>query len=270
MATNVTRALVQGGRFDPTKPKSSVILMTATLRPPTDAVRRADHDLRLQDYLSALAFYLDRPFETADRILFVDNSGAGVDAVAEAVRDRVHDKLVEVVSFAGNDHPVALGKAYGEFKLIDQGLALSSIVGNDDWLWKVTGRLKLLNLDTLHRRVGGKGYDLVCDLHRFPLVGSGRLRGNRYMDLRAFGVRRTAYDAAYRGTWQHVPVFDAFAMFDITRAAGRHLRVLPRFPIEPMLQGISGRHLRDYSSPAQRWKSAVRGMLRRVAPMVWI
>lgn len=270
MSASPTQTVIQGRNFDPSRPKGAVILMTATLRPPAAAVRRADHEARLRDYLSALAFYLDRPAETADRILFVDNSCGGVEPIVELAREKPHDKLVEIVSFEGNDHPVSRGKAYGEFKLIDHGLAASSLLTDDDWIWKVTGRLKHLNLDELARRVSGKGYDIVCDLHNFPIVGSGRLRGNRYMDLRTFGTRRAAYDAVYRGAWQSAAVFDAFTMFSITRAAEGRARILPRFPVEPMLEGISGRHLRDYSSPALRWKAAVRGSLRRVAPAVWI
>lgn len=270
MSIDPTRALVQGSDYDPARPKGAVILMTATLRPPASAVRRADHEARLQDYLSALGFYLDRPASTADRILFVDNSNAGVEPIVEAARGRPHDKLVEVISFEGNDHDVSRGKAYGEFRLMDHGIAVSSMLADDDWIWKVTGRLKFLNIDELQRRVSGRDYDIVCDLHHFPFVGSGRLRGNRYMDLRTFGIRRAAYDAAYRSAWQHSPAFDTFTMFDVTRAAGARMRVLPRFPVEPMLEGISGRHLREYNSPALRWKAALRGTLRRVVPGLWI
>jgi hypothetical protein len=266
----IEQAIVAGERFDPARPKRDVLFLTATLKPPAAAVARSDHRERLNDYLGALEFYLHEPDAPYDRILFVDNSMGGIESIATTARRTPHDKLVEVISFAGNDHPVSRGKAYGEFKLIDHGLALSSIVHGSDMIWKATGRLRLLNIRQLQRALPGRPLDLVCDLHNVPLVGSDRLHRNRYMDLRVFAVRRDAYDVAYRGAWKRIDGFDAFAMYDLSMRARRHLRVLPRFPREPRLQGISGRHLRDYDAWPGRVKSAVRGGLRRTMPFLWL
>ena len=114
------------------------LLMTATLVPPPSAVSRAD-------YLDALAFYLSLPTATLDRVLFVDNSDADVGPVLDAAQRLAGDKTVEVLSFQGNDHPPQCGKAYGEFRLMDYGLAHSALFAPDDVVWKVTGRLKDLN-----------------------------------------------------------------------------------------------------------------------------
>jgi hypothetical protein len=266
----VEHVIVSGPRFDPARPRRDVLLLTATLQPPATAVARSDHRERLNDYLGALEFYLREPNAPYDRILFVDNSKGGVGPIEAAARRIPHDKQVEIISFAGNDHPVSRGKAYGEFKLIDRGLTLSSTVHGSDMIWKATGRLRVLNLRQLHRALPNRPLDLVCDLHNVPLIGSDRLYRNRYMDLRVFAVRRDAYDTAYRGAWRLIDNFDAFAMYDLSMRARRHLRVLPRFPREPRLQGISGRHLRDYNAWPGRMKSAVRATVRRSVPFLWL
>ena len=121
------------------------LLMTAALVPPLSAVSRADPAARLADYLDALAFYLSLPTATLDRVLFVDNSDADIGPVLDAARRLAGDKTVEVLSFQGNDHPPQCGKAYGEFRLMDYGLAHSALFAPDDVVWKVTGRLKGLN-----------------------------------------------------------------------------------------------------------------------------
>jgi len=267
---DVEHAIIAGDGFDPVAPKRDVLLLTATLKPPAAAVARSDHQERLHDYIAALHFYLGDRATVYDRILFVDNSRGGIGPIEDAVRRTPHDKLVEIISFAGNDHPVSLGKAYGEFRLIDRGLALSAIVGSSDWIWKITGRLRLLNIRKLRGALPGGPLDLVCDLHNFPLIGSNRLHRNRYMDLRVFAARRDAYDAAYRGAWQRIAGFDSFAMYELSMQARRHLRVLPRFPREPRIQGVSGRHLRDYDAWQGRLKSGVRDTLRRAAPSLWL
>jgi hypothetical protein len=51
-------------------------------------------------------------------------------------------------------------------------------------LWKVTGRLRVLNLEKLIATAPER-YDFYCDLRSVPLIGE-RLGGNHWMELRTF------------------------------------------------------------------------------------
>ena len=161
------------------------VFLTATIAPPHTAVARNDPKVRLQDYLKALEFYLSLPTAIIDRILFVDNSGSDITPIEEFVRKRVTGKVVELISFEGNDHAASYGKAYGEFKLLDFGLNHTSLLSETDYFWKVTGRLRVLNFADMVAVVTPH-YDVLCDLHNFPFVGTGKFLGNRWMDLRVF------------------------------------------------------------------------------------
>ena len=44
----------------------------------------------------------------------------------------------------------------------------------------------------------------------------------------------------------------------------------PLAALQAQLQGISGRHQRDYRSPSQRAKDALRGIARRITPWLWL
>jgi hypothetical protein len=272
MAATSQRVRVRGVHCpDDGLKRGAGLIMTATLVPPVSAVARSDPAERLRDYLDALAFYLTLPAKTIDRILLVDNSAADIGPIVELARKSAHDKHVEVISFAGNDHSPARGKAWGEFKLMDYGLANTTLFGPEDIVWKTTGRLKFLNLPETARMLAGGDYDLVCDLHNVPWVGSGAWRDNRYMDLRVFTFRLKVYDAVFRNTWQErLDGYDAKFMYGLALAARENYRVIPRFPLQPRLQGVSGRHLRDYGAGSQRMKDDVRGVLRRVAPWFWV
>ena len=249
---------------------ASGLLMTATLTPPASAVARSNPTERLRDYLGALEFNLSLPSRIVDRILFADNSGSDLAPLVALARATPHDKVVQLLSFEGNDHSPSLGKAYGEFKLMDHALATTRLFTDEDRIWKVTGRLRLVNLAEISDAVP-KPYDLLCDLHNLPFVGSGRLLGNRYVDLRAFAFRRRAYDVLFRSTWSaHAGEFDAGWLFDRIVHVPPTLRVIPRFPRQPWLEGISGRHGRSYSSGSQYVKDRVRGIIRRLAPSVWL
>ena len=247
------------------------LLMSATLVPPVQAVARANPDDRLGDYLDALRFYLSLPDAVIDRILFVDNSHGDLTPLADLARNSPHQKSVELIGFQGNDHPYQLGKAYGEFRLMDFGLAHSTLFTADDLIWKTSGRLKFLNLPAMSKRCRDLRFDVLCDLHNVPGVGSGRWRDCQAMDLRVFAFRRQAYDALLRDIWcTYTGGLDQGVMYDLMRRNATRLRIVPRFPLQPRLQGISGRHQRDYQSSSQRAKDGVRGAMRRVCPWLWL
>lgn len=263
---------IQGSKRDLSAPnKGAGLIMSATLVPPIAAVARADPTDRLNDYLDALRYYLDLPNTVIDRILFVDNSDSDLTPLADLVSQFPHDKDVELISFEGNDHPYQRGKAYGEFKLMDYGLAKTTLFGPDDIVWKITGRLKFLNLSEMTRYCQNLTFDLICDLHNVPWVGSGKWRNYHNMDLRVFAFRMHAYDLILRDQWRaHESGFDAEFMYYLMRKEYQNLCILPRFPLQVQLQGISGRHQRDYQSGSQRLKNAVRSVARRITPWLWL
>ena len=267
-----TMIFIQGDQRSISEPeKGSGLLMTATLAPPAAAVARSNPEDRLQDYIEAFRFYLALPDSVINRIVFVDNSNSDLAPLAELVRKIPHSKAVELISFEGNDHPYQRGKAYGEFKLMDFGLANTTLFQPEDIIWKTTGRLKFLNLPKMNSYCRNLDFDVLCDLHNVPWVGSGRWRGYHNMDLRVFAFRVRAYDEMLRDVWSsHETDFDAEFMYHWLRQAHQGFRVVPRFPLQPQLQGISGRHQRDYSSPSQRAKDALRGAARRITPWLWL
>ena len=245
------------------------VFLTATLTPPPSAVSRNDPNVRLQDYIASLEYYLSLPPSIVDRVLFVDNSGSDISTIENFVRSRIDDKTVELISFDGNNHPVSYGKAYGEFKLMDFGLNHTSLLGEDDYFWKVTGRLRVLNFSEV--TTTESDYDLWCDLYNFPLIGTGRVFGNRWMDLRLFSCTKRSYGKLFAHKYEELgPLINQNTLYDVVIKARDHMRILPRFARQPVISGISGRHSRDYDSGFQGVKTIVRSKIRTLAPCLWI
>ena len=263
---------IHGRKFNPCSPsKGSGLIMSATLEPPAAAVARADPADRLSDYLEALRYYLLLPNTTIDRILFVDNSNSNLLPLIELSKEIQHDKSVEFISFNGNDHPHQFGKAYGEFKLLDYGLENTTLFSPDDIIWKTTGRLKFLNLTEMINTTKQLNFDILCDLHNIPWVGSGKFQNHRNMDLRIFAFRPRAYNELFRNLWRtHSVGLDAEFMYYKILQPNNNIHVVPRFPLQAQLQGISGRHLRDYGSKLQRTKDTVRSAARKIMPWLWL
>ena len=270
--TSTEQHHVVRGPNAPSQPgaRSAAMLMTATLRPPASAVVRSDPQDRMNDYLGALRFYLDQPDDVIDRIVFVENTASDMQQLIDLVRTHPNGKTVEFIGFWGNDHDPKLGKAFGEFKLMDHGLARSKLLSSDDIVWKTTGRLKFLNLAEMAGKLRGRNFDFLCDLHNVPGVGSRDPRERKHMDLRVFACRLGAYNDVIRGLWQRLHPFDAADMFKAMVDARRVRPVIPRFPLQPQLQGISGRHGHDYQTPQQRFKDGIRSLCRRVIPWLWL
>ena len=263
---------VRGRLHNTAAPPTGVgLIMSATLSPPPAAVARADPADRLNDYLDALRYYLALPNTAIDRILFVDNTHGDLSPLVQLAQEFAHGKEVEFIGFDGNDHPYQRGKAYGEFKLMDFGLANTTLFGPQDIVWKTTGRLKFLNLPQMNQSSKKFDFDILCDLHNVPWVGSGNWHTRHNMDLRVFAFRREAYDMLLRDQWRaHESGFDAAFMYHLVLQQHPNVHVVPRFPLQAQLQGISGRHQRDYRSGAQVLKDTVRGVARRVTPWLWL
>ena len=250
--------------------KVPALVMTATITPPADAVERADPAVRLGDYKSALVYYLQLPNSVIDRIVFIENSDSDLSSIVEMTETIEHDKDVEFISFQGNDHSPELGKAYGEFRLLDFGLDNSSLLGEDDIFWKTTGRVRVLNLDVLINSAP-TDYDLLCDLRTILFSGSFRFSNNPWMDLRVYSCSLRGYRELFYGRYNKSKSrFDSRYLYHVVKASPQHLKIIPRFSRQPQLDGFSGRRNAHYNQGAQRLRHIVRDSVRRVLPQLWI
>lgn len=250
-----------------------LVLMTATITPPAGvpALQRTDPVQRLEDYRRALAFYLGLPSTTVDRIVFADNSAGDMSVLEQLVRERGAGKDVELVSFDGLDYPVEHGRGVGEVRLMQSALSRSRLLralGEDGVFWKVTGRLRIRNLQRLVA-TAPQGAELYADFRRIP---------RHWVDTRVFACTPRAFRRLF---WSRVGDMrqDVLAQAgfsapeqwlygELLPERGDGLLV-PRLRVEPLIEGYSG-FGDDYARPSRRLWSAVRGTSRRILPGLWI
>ncbi|MBZ4218579.1 MAG: hypothetical protein LAC69_00095 [Chlorobium sp.] len=250
------------------------LLMTATLTPPsgTPELARNDAKLRLLDYCEALRFYLTLPDDILEKIIFIDNSDSDLSAL-EAVGSEVpHKKKVELIKFQGNDHPPEFGKGYGEFKLIDYGITHSTLLSPEDLVWKVTGRLRVLNLSQLID-TAPLDYNLYCDLRHVPMLGD-QFGANEWMDLRVFSWSNIGYEHYIRDRFELLKTeligSPERYFFKLLKAAKKSAGIVPRFRIQPNIAGFGGRLNVNYQNNSYRYKNGLRRVGRLVAPWIWL
>ena len=239
--------------------RQPVLLLTATITPPSDAPRiaRTDPAQRLQDYRRALEFYRQRCGSTFSRIVFADNSGSDLSVLQQDSRDHPVEFLSTV-----QDHPAEYGRAYGEMRLIEYALQHSSSIGADDTVWKCTGRYRLLNVDRLVARRPDVDLYVHCRNRPYPLCEMFSLAFNRrgsdavFEAAKAERVRQT--DAPYSSE------VGFRKLIDEAPVSKRQ-----RFTDTPVIDGI-----RAYDNTAFNTGVSLKLLVRRVAnvvaPWYWI
>jgi hypothetical protein len=162
-----------------------------------------------------------------------------------------------------------MGKGYGEFRMFDEGLANSELIKQSDYVWKVTGRLRILNIAALIR-TSPQDYEVYCDLRNVPLIGES-LGGNRWMELRTFSFRRDAYDLYFRNEFAKNFVLEK-SFFETMHEQVRHgnRNIVPRFHIQPIIDGYSGYSNSNYRSSSYKAKERLRILTRKIVPGLWL
>lgn len=247
----------------------NIILLTATIRPPSDVknLQRTDVAIRLNDYIDALAFYLSK-LNTGliDNIVFCDNSNYDLTALRDAAGDLVSQGKVEFIGFNGLDYPSTFGRGYGEFKLVDYAMQYSCVMqaaAEQASIWKITGRYKLANLQTIIT-TKNPHTDFYCNCKNYPTP---------WVDMYVLCWNKKSYKELISGIYidlAETPEFPSAEIkfrkiLDEKRLA---CSIGKRFRVTPVLDGHRGVDNARYAS--MRAKYLLRVVARRMTPWLWI
>ena len=174
------------------------ILMTASVS--TRGMKGAcfSDEERENMYVEALAYYAATilPKHSEQRIVFAENSGWNLKALAAKLKERYNDydaSKIEFVSLAPEHFDISRGKGFNEMLLISEAAEKSEFINKSGGFFKVTGRYPVYNLDYFvskaSRRICQKGYDMYCDIKDHKLYDRLRLGWNGHsFECRLFGI----------------------------------------------------------------------------------
>jgi hypothetical protein len=253
-----------------------LLTMTATIVPaPNAQVKRASPRVRLEDYKRALRFWLRYPHAAAERILFLENSGADLSelrAIAEDENPLARE--VEFLSLPVREIPPGGNYGYTEMQMLDEGLTLSKLRRATTHMIKTTGRLtfpalgKALDRMEKTARESSSALELMIDCRRlgFPRRGSDAR-------VQLFVCTHDFYDRVLRHANREMNPSGARLLEQLI-----FRKVIPflgqpgcylRFPsnIDPV--GYFGCKDRRYDSARTAIARRIRAILRVVAPGYW-
>lgn len=145
----------------------------------------SDKEERRRQYLDAIRFYLSA---AGVPVLFVENSGNDISSYFE--RDIAAGRL-EVVTFSGNDYDKTKGKGYGEMLIVEEAIRTSVLFGDADFVFKVSGRYKVLNVRSFidYLLSQGDSIDMMINLQPSLAMADSRFFGASAAFYRDFLVR---------------------------------------------------------------------------------
>jgi len=250
------------------------ILMTACIAPeagigdkPGNRVQRADPALRLKDYAEALDFWLAHPDPRIDAIVFADNSLYDLSELEARVRASGSTRKVEFLSLPICHWPEDVHYGYCELQIIDQAVAQSALLADARAFIKATGRLRFSGLSRLLDRLND---DLLfaIDSRRKPFGGRGSTTTQLMLFNKAFYCAHLTGANAKLKPWvvSHIEdlIYQELAPFEGRKGA------MLRWPVNVDCIGVSATNNTSYTDRRTRMRQTIRGMLRVIAPGLWI
>ncbi|MCR5395244.1 MAG: hypothetical protein K6E86_07615 [Bacteroidales bacterium] len=138
------------------------LLLTATVNPRGMQGANFTNEQRTAMYVEALRFYVERVSliwsgvkDKGPMVVFAENSGS-----ISVVRQNVDSPYIEWVDVSGPEYDQSRGKGYNETILIRKAIMQSAVIREAGWFFKVTGRLRVLNVESLINEVLQAGPDV--------------------------------------------------------------------------------------------------------------
>jgi hypothetical protein len=231
---------------------------------------------RQEDYCRALQYYVQN-HSRIRKIIFIENSGWPLEQIQRAIAHNPYHKQVEFISLNCNNFPRTLGKGYGECLLIEKGLEKSELINSVSYFAKLTGRIYLRNLTEILESVRNP-YACLCDFNEHGWLFK-KLLGDRqvgpHVDTRFLVFHKDFFEQYIKILhWQHRQgCQDCFYIetkfYKAIKSAAVKEKVIYRFPIEPIFDGIAGHFQgKNYSSREEMIKFYIRSLTRKFLPVL--
>ena len=231
-----------------------ILIITATISPgDQDYLKIKSIDDRILQYKTCLIHFIN--CDAFDKIVFCDNSNYLTDNdVFEEERNLAVSKNVslELLSFKGNSENVKeQGKGYGEGEIMEYIFSGSSLIKEEPYFFKVTGRLKVDNVKKIVRNVKDNN---VC------LINIPNHTRHDIYDTRFYGMPSEMYREyflkAYEQTDDKNKKYLETVFKEVIDTNYLKHRNLPRYP---RITGISGTFGSMYEYT--EWKCRIKDLL---------
>ncbi len=242
--------------------------MTGTFQPSANSIRlsRVNVAERIEDYKKGFRFHLGLVRRGVfDRLLFVENSGYGMQDFEPLVNSYALQDKVQLLSYKEEENDTPTTRFFGECRLLKYALDKGDWWRNAEpaFVWKVTGRYIVRNIEKIIKGVPGTATLVLHCRNRpmeyvdFGLAGFREDIGRRFLSLALARPEVSTSDER---------------LIRIMMKEGRFgdIELAPRFPEIPDFSGIRGSDNARYDGVNYRLKFVCRRLANRIFPRLWI
>lgn len=193
---------------------------------------------RLKEYYNTIRWAITET--NFDKIVFCENSNYKIDTDEFVKLASNANKKFEYLTFAGDTYQSnKKGKGYGEGEIVKFAIAKSKLLADEKKFFKITGRLKVLNIDSLVQNTN-RNYFMIR-------------RNLKQVDTRIYCIDKEIFLKILVNTYVHVDDNNGRYLEHVYYDALKTNKVRFRtFYHRPLFSGVSGTTGKKYDDKAKR------------------
>lgn len=222
-----------------------VLLITASILPQEKRfLKLKDPKRRLCQYLNSLRFYIIQT--NMSHIVMCDNSAYEFPSDKMLALAKRYGKELEILQFSGSERKISSrGKGYGEGEIIEYALTHSRLLKEADFFIKVTGRLKVRNIDQIAAHMDMDKIYINREIRDFRASQKQGLQMNTVIYGMPKSVYMSEFADAYKEVWDIHKVYLEHVFYNRSVENGLNVCNLPFFPVIAGISGTGGNHYQD-------------------------
>ena len=231
-----------------------LLIITGTICPKKqNNLTVSDTDERLKQYVDSIESYIVSG--AFDKIVFCDNSNYECEKADKMLVDKALSKGVklEILHFEGDSEKVLhKGKGYGEGEIMEYIFAKSTLLQEEPWFFKVTGRLQVHNIKELVNTIGDS--DIYINI-------PNRNEKSMY-DTRLYAIQTDVYKKYFLKAYESVDDGNGYYLEHVFADGIRNNSLKSRnFTKYPRITGVSGTSGSRYVYT--EWKCKIKDFLSK-------
>jgi hypothetical protein len=248
-----------------------VLLLTACIEPTQfkNKVQRNDTLTRLADYKKALKMWLHHEDENITTIIFAENSGYNLTEIEEVfLSENIYNRNYQIYQNIASEVPKELHYGYSELELIDHVVSEISLLKDNDFIIKSTGRIYFPEIYLLTKKVV-ESHVFIADSRRFNFFKWSK----NYVlsNLLIFNVKWYKDNLLTKKEIMidlKISHFETFLFYLLNKQ--KSSSIILRFPININPVGIGAHWDVNYQSSKKKFEYLIRGIFRKIFPQIWI
>ncbi|MEI7977941.1 MAG: hypothetical protein WCI53_03785 [Bacteroidota bacterium] len=248
-----------------------VLLLTACIEPTQfkNKVQRNIASVRLSDYKEALKLWLHHKDDKITTVIFAENSGYDLTEIEQIfLTENIFNRNYKIFQSTASEVPNGLHYGYSELELIDKVINEVSLINNEDFIIKATGRIYFPQISKLIFKTIPQ-YNFVADSRIYSF-----LKWNKNYVLSDLFITKVDWyinNLLYKKNVMIELNVSHFETLLFKEVYDKHKKnILLRFPFNVNPVGLGAHWNVNYQSIQKKISYNFRAIFRYLFPKIWI